>query len=312
MEQYKNNAVSTLVGNINNSVTTITVTDGSEFPADGNFRILIDSEIMICSSRATNVLTVSRGEEGSVAASHTTGSDVRSPLTTASLLNLVSDAIQVGATRPTLPRAGNLFAHEDGGHIQQYDGTDWHAFGPVSKMTPVDSTGFTWVNQGSATVVQVGTGASLRIPPASSNNLRVLVKSLPVSKKVTMCFNYICDTANFFNCGIILRESSSGKLVSQNLTHTKATEYIKWNSVTSFNAAYSGANYVLSGPTWVQYEDTGGNRIFRWSIDGVNFLLGLSVSNTDFCTPDQVGFYANYANPAANDALINVLSWKEG
>ena len=80
-EQLSNNAASTLNGGIDNIVTSLTVANGSVFPATGNFRIIVDSEIMICSARATNVLTVSRGQETTSAASHSNGAAVTHILT---------------------------------------------------------------------------------------------------------------------------------------------------------------------------------------------------------------------------------------
>lgn len=68
-ERYTNPTATTLNGGINNSTTTITVTDGSTFPP-GGFRIKIESEIIFVTSRSTNTLTVLRGQEGTAAASH--------------------------------------------------------------------------------------------------------------------------------------------------------------------------------------------------------------------------------------------------
>jgi hypothetical protein len=73
----------TLASSINNSVTSISVVDGSTFPAGGNpFVIVIDrgvpsEEKILVSSRDGNTFTVSsRGFDGSTANSHTSGSDV--------------------------------------------------------------------------------------------------------------------------------------------------------------------------------------------------------------------------------------------
>jgi hypothetical protein len=80
-ETLANNAASTLNGGIDNIVTSLTVANGSVFPATGNFRIIVDTEIMICSARATNVLTVARGQETTSAASHSNGAAVTHVIT---------------------------------------------------------------------------------------------------------------------------------------------------------------------------------------------------------------------------------------
>jgi microcystin-dependent protein len=78
---------STLASSMNNSQTTLTVQsgDGAKFPATGNFRVTVESEIMICTSRATDVLTVTRGQEGTTAASHGANIAVAHTLTKAGL-----------------------------------------------------------------------------------------------------------------------------------------------------------------------------------------------------------------------------------
>lgn len=68
-ERYANSTATTLNGAINNSVTSLTVTDGSTMPL-AYFRIVVESEIMFCTARSSNTLTVIRGQEGTTAASH--------------------------------------------------------------------------------------------------------------------------------------------------------------------------------------------------------------------------------------------------
>lgn len=73
---YSNNAYTTLSAPVIGGGTPdliINVTDGSVFPATGNFYITVEDnagllEIMLCTSRATNVLTVMRGQDGTSAA----------------------------------------------------------------------------------------------------------------------------------------------------------------------------------------------------------------------------------------------------
>lgn len=46
IEKFANLAQTTLVSEINDSVTSLTVTDASQFPSSGDFRILIDDELI--------------------------------------------------------------------------------------------------------------------------------------------------------------------------------------------------------------------------------------------------------------------------
>ena len=68
-ELFKNLASTTLSGDIDNSTTSINVAGAMGF-ASGNFRILIDSEIMLVTGVSGTTFTVSRHQEGT-SATHT-------------------------------------------------------------------------------------------------------------------------------------------------------------------------------------------------------------------------------------------------
>jgi len=68
----------TLNGAINNSVTTITVTSADDFPPANPYRIRVGSELMdVTAGQATTSWTVTRGADGTTAASHGDGAAVR-------------------------------------------------------------------------------------------------------------------------------------------------------------------------------------------------------------------------------------------
>jgi hypothetical protein len=72
-EVFANNAQSNLNGSINSSTTSVAVNNAAAFPSTGNFRILVDSEIMLVTSVSTNTFTVVRAQEGTTGAAHTSG-----------------------------------------------------------------------------------------------------------------------------------------------------------------------------------------------------------------------------------------------
>jgi hypothetical protein len=127
-EQLKNDAATTLNGAINNSVTSVVVTDGSVFPSVGNFRILVESEIMLCTARSSNTLTVLRGQEGTTAASHGDGLGVLHTLTAGSHTRIIQDNDTRNTSQPPL----GVIDNGSGGLLTSSD--------------------FTWDNQGGATV----------------------------------------------------------------------------------------------------------------------------------------------------------------
>jgi hypothetical protein len=92
-ELFANSATSTLNGAINNAVTSLTVTSAALFPTSGNFRILIDSEIMLVTAVAGAVFTVERGAEGTTAASHLNLAPVTCIVTAGALNAFVNNGI---------------------------------------------------------------------------------------------------------------------------------------------------------------------------------------------------------------------------
>lgn len=93
VEQFANLAQTTLSAAITStSATSCTVTSATLFPASGNFRILIDSEIMIVTAVSSTTFTISRGQEGTSAATHSNGATVTLILTAASLAQGIQDS----------------------------------------------------------------------------------------------------------------------------------------------------------------------------------------------------------------------------
>ena len=87
-----NNATTTLNGNINNSTTTVVVASASGFPSSGSFVILVDTELMLVTAgQGTTSWTVTRGLEGTTAASHTSGATVGNVISAGFLSNNYAD-----------------------------------------------------------------------------------------------------------------------------------------------------------------------------------------------------------------------------
>jgi hypothetical protein len=90
-EQFANDAVTRLAEDLDTSETVIDVVDGSVFPSVGNFRVKVNREIMICTSRSSNALTVTRGAESTTARQHPTGAEIKHIITAAGLLQSIAD-----------------------------------------------------------------------------------------------------------------------------------------------------------------------------------------------------------------------------
>lgn len=110
-ENYSNNGITTLSAAITStSSTSITVSTGSNYaqlPTTGQFRILIDSELLlVTANNGSGTLTVTRGVEGTIAATHSNGASVTAILTDQSLRNLVR--IDISGTNQAVRRELNF------------------------------------------------------------------------------------------------------------------------------------------------------------------------------------------------------------
>lgn len=105
-EAYLNDVYSYLASGISSGATSLDVVAGTGvlFVASGSLRLRIDNEILICTARSTDTLTVTRGAEGTSAAAHSAGATVEHILTAASLQALPgvtgNFGIGVTATQP--------------------------------------------------------------------------------------------------------------------------------------------------------------------------------------------------------------------
>lgn len=115
VERLANFGETTLSGDLDGSQTTVTVSNGALFPSSGNYRIVVDEELMLVTARSTNDLTVTRGIESTSAVAHTNGANVKMVLTAAGLTTFTSEAITTNngkLGRFISPAGSELFADE--------------------------------------------------------------------------------------------------------------------------------------------------------------------------------------------------------
>ena len=91
--KVKNRAVSTLASGISDSDLSLTVAtgEGALFPSTYPFHITIEDEILECTNRSTDVLTVTREAEGTTAAAHTAGKAVKLQITAGVIEQIETD-----------------------------------------------------------------------------------------------------------------------------------------------------------------------------------------------------------------------------
>jgi hypothetical protein len=94
--QAKNRAGSTLASGIGSGDLSLSVAagEGAKFPSTFPFHITIDNEILSCTNRSTDTLTVTRAAEGTTAASHSAGAAVSLNIT-AGIISEIQAAIGI-------------------------------------------------------------------------------------------------------------------------------------------------------------------------------------------------------------------------
>lgn len=105
----KNNAISTLASGITDVATSLTVAsgEGALFPSSFPFHITIEDEILSCTNRSTDVLTVVREQQGTSGVAHGANVAVGLNVTAKSVtdlntaVNSAEDKIGTGASTPT-------------------------------------------------------------------------------------------------------------------------------------------------------------------------------------------------------------------
>ncbi len=107
IETFGNNDVTILFSSMGTSDTTVSVVSIAGFPTDGQFRLLIDTELLLVTGYNTggNQWQVVRGIENTTAATHGEAAQVVCILTRGGLLQLKADAQANG---------GNVFVYREG------------------------------------------------------------------------------------------------------------------------------------------------------------------------------------------------------
>ncbi len=296
-ERFVNQGTTTLNGGINDVTTTVVVNNGSVLPALGQYRIIVDSEIMLVTARSVNTLTVVRGQESTANVSHSSGASVAQVVTL--------------------------------GGIQRYM-RDWNNpfFDASTPMQLLDINGnaltassFTDVNFTNATKADQ-TGGSILIEhdtQSAANDFAIINKVAPTAPwtlRVGFIPNLINETGDFPSAGPCVRDNTTGEfyafrlLISDNGTWV---DVVKQNSPTVSGTAFlpfrdwSGG----SGVVWFEIEDNNTNLIFKVSADGVNYITLGQEARTAFLTPDRIGFFINNFGNGLIKAHATIVAWNE-
>lgn len=295
---------------------TLTVASSSSFPAVGNFRILIDSEILLVTSVSGANFTADRAQEGTSIASHLIGATVTGVLTAGSLIQLANNfnIYDTFANRPSAGIKGRRFKATDNPFEYYDNGTTWDKYFLGFKLTTYPSSGWTWDNQDVWTATDAQDMLCLQNITSASSNIHAYYRTAPTPPySITAAFlvtPMISQTDMEF--GLAWRSSGDSKLSTfdrQFETTLKFGAY-KWTNTSSFASQYFDRIQVAEGGplVFLRLRDDNTNRYWEFSYDGVNYMEWFHQSRTDFHTPDQVAVFA----AGNNNSSICLIHWEVG
>lgn len=319
-KQFTNNAQDTLDGAITNASSSLALNSASEFPTSGTFHILIDSEIILVGSvSGATFSSLTRGAEGTTAASHSSGATVTLIVTADQLYSFrVERGVHNSRPAASASREGRVYLPSDGIALARDNGASWDVHGPLSPWTPPPSSGWSWVNQGSSSVTtEKDSELLVGAATGSGANLVARVRSAP-TPPYTITAHVVGSilSKSFQSVGLCFRQSSDGKIHVFDFTAvTNANPELrsgKFTSATAFSANYQATQAFHH--EWFRIADDNTNRVCSYSADGQHWTVFHSIGRTDFLTADQVGFVIGTENAATPNfaPAARLVSWLVG
>jgi hypothetical protein len=211
-------------------------------------------------------------------------------------------ALDVYANRPASGVTGAMFIPTNSIYIEGYTGSSWASLGPVFRLIPPVIGDLTWVNQGGASTSITNGGVMMHVPLNAGDSLRQLVKSSPASGAYGVeIIQYPCWTpgTSYWSSGLVLRDSSTSKIVAWSITEGQNYVMQHWANETSWAAAPGSfsigtwKSFFGYGPHWMRIYNDLTDFNFQISSDGKNWMTLITEATGAYCTVDQVGFFAD-------------------
>jgi len=316
VEQFSNAPQTTITEDLTDVETDVDVASFAGFPGAAQYRILIESELMLVTAGAgTGTWTVTRGVEGTANVAHGSGATVTHVLTAGAIAQKRADDVATGvySAIPAAAIAGRVYLPSDSYHVSRDTGAAWAHWGPVFPMTPPPVVGdWAWVNQGTATITQSGSGLWMYAPAEATDHFHLLVRAAPATPySVILHVNVIPMHYNYPQAFYGWRQSADGKIagfVEYSQTSIPVITSSKGDATPKITANYSAANCLLY-IEWIKFEDTGVNRIISYGLDGINWIQLHSVARADYIVGDQICWGIGARNATYPFGAL-LLSWK--
>lgn len=299
MQQLKDLSRTTLSASINNSVTSLVVTDNTKVSSTGTFFILIDDELMRVTAVSGSTLTVVRGVGGTTAASHTSGAKLSQVQTVEQFRGVLAEynKIDTFANRPAAGIEGRAFWPTDVPLRYIDNGTNWQ---PVMRDVllpygPIDQATFTQVNFSGCTATNRGDACRIDIDQSGGINWRFLAKNLisTTNYSVQVACLVAGKAARSSTLPMLgLRHAASGTFFTTAILESDTSWQIYGTYATSPNSdsIISVGKYINKSDMIVfKFTKSGTNIKMLYSFDGVDFYEAFSFTRSTYMAndPDQ-------------------------
>lgn len=158
-------------------------------------------------------------------------------------------------------------------------------------VPPGPSSGWTWVNQGTATVADGLNGAMAISVPTGGVNWRFMVKTLPATPyRVIAKISFWQQNVNSMTAGLYVYDGTKvmGIELLTQAGPVFAIRVQKMATVTTDSGA--AATYTILPPKWFRFLNDGVNFTFDISQDGTIWYQVYSEAVGTFITPTKAGF----------------------
>jgi hypothetical protein len=330
VELFANAAQTTLASSISSSAGTLSVALASAFPSTGNFRILIDSEVILVTGVSGTTFTLDRNpsNENATPAFHAAGATVTLVATNGAMQAFRSDTISQGtfAARPAAGVIGRQYRATNGNVVSQDTGSVWQTYGPVFPLTDPTLTTWSWVNQGSATVSTAFGGLYVSAPAGSgASNLNIYETTITGSSATFfLALNGGLQTQAWLG-GISVRAPAAGQqifTVSMGGGSGSVGSFIldEWTNPTTFNTSPGSVAWTAGNIwpqcfyVWFRYTVVGGLAFYSFSGDGITFsapFAGVSPSLGLGATATTIGVFLDNVSASNTPISMHILSFSQ-
>ena len=185
-------------------------------------------------------------------------------------------------------------------------------------LTKPSSSGFSWVNQGSAGTTDKADRMVVSIPASSTNQYRALISttslpSTPYTLDIGMSVLAGVESGHGFTAGLCVKNSSGNTVVvMSNASDGTYNTYLRhdvWTSTTSGNSTSVSTSSSWNSQTLVflRITDDGTTRSFYGSQNGKDYFLLTTEGHTATLTANQWGIFFQYFSASSFTAVVSVF-----